>query len=188
MRHLRVGRFVALAVRMRADANLDLAVGRELHLGLLVAGHDRPAPGGKHGGAVRALLDEERKADADQPAVRLGMLLPLPDLVKPIAATARRRHSGWSPLSKCLPTTLSNGICSGLHHVAQPHLVRLEPGLARDGIHDGFDREADAGPRDAAIGQDRAFVGRHRGRAAAVGRENIRTRQQVGDLRRLQRG
>ena len=59
VRDLRVGRLVALAVRMGADVNFDLAVGGELDIGLLVAGHDRPAPGGKHGRAVRSLLDEE---------------------------------------------------------------------------------------------------------------------------------
>ena len=94
MRHLRVGRLVALAVRMGADVNLDLAVGGELDVGLLVAGNDRPAPGGEHGRAVRALLDEEGKPDADQASVRLGLLLPRLTSDKRIASTARRRHSG----------------------------------------------------------------------------------------------
>ena len=72
------------------------------------------------------------------------------------------------------------------HHIAQPHLVRLESGLPRDRIHDRFDREADAGPRDTAIGNDRAFVGRDRVGAAAIVRKDVRARQQIGDLRRLE--
>ena len=42
----------------------------------------------------------------------------------------------------------------GAHHVAEPHFVRLEPGFARDGVHDRLDRKADAGAGDAAIRQD----------------------------------
>ncbi len=44
VRHLRIGRLVALAVRVGADADLDIAVGGEAHGRLLVAGDHRAAP------------------------------------------------------------------------------------------------------------------------------------------------
>ena len=76
----------------------------------------------------------------------------------------------------------------GPHQIAQAHLARLEPGFARDRIEHQLQREADAGARDAAIGQDRAFVGRDRPGPAAIGRHQIGPRQDAGDLRRLQAG
>ena len=50
-----------------------------------------------------------------------------------------------------------------------------------------FDGETDAGARDAAIGQDRALVGRHRRGTAPVHIEIVRSRQQARHLRRLER-
>ena len=83
---------------------------------------------------------------------------------------------------------LSNGICSGRTRFCQPHLVRLDAGLARDRVEHELEREAHAGARDAAIGQDRAFVGGDRERAAAIGREIVRAGQDARDLRRFEAG
>ena len=47
------------------------------------------------------------------------------------------------------------------------HLVRLHAELARDRVEHELEREADAGARDAAIGQDRRLVGGDRPGAAA---------------------
>jgi hypothetical protein len=72
-----------------------------------------------------------------------------------------------------------------LHQIAQAHFARLEAGFRRDQIEHQFQRETDAGPGYAAIRQDRALVGRDRKRPAAIGRHQIRPRQDAGDLRRL---
>jgi len=66
--------------------------------------------------------------------------------------------------------------------------VRLEAGFARDRIQDQLDREADAGARHPAIGQDRTLVGGDREGAAAIGREVVGAGQDARDLRRLQAG
>ena len=73
----------------------------------------------------------------------------------------------------------------GLDQNFRPHFMRLDPGFARDRVEHEFEREADAGSRNAAIGQDRAFVGRDRIGAAAIGGKIVRTRQDACDLRRF---
>ena len=73
----------------------------------------------------------------------------------------------------------------GLHQVAQSHFARLKPGFGRDQIEHQFQRKAHAGARNAAIRQDRAFVGGDRKGPAAIGRHQIGPRQDARDLRRL---
>ena len=75
VRDLGEGRLVPLAVRVGADPDLEVAVGGEPRDGRLVARHHRPSPAREHARAVRALLAEDREADADEPAVRLAALL-----------------------------------------------------------------------------------------------------------------
>ena len=74
------------------------------------------------------------------------------------------------------------------HKNLRPHLVRLYAGFARDSIEQEFEREADAGPRDSAIRQDRAFVGGDRVGAAAKCRKVIWPGENAGHLRRLEAG
>src|SRR5262249_58753675 len=59
------------------------AAGREARLALLVAGHERDAPGGVDAGAVPGLLGIHREPDADASAVRLAALLPRAQRVEP---------------------------------------------------------------------------------------------------------
>ena len=188
MRHLRVGGLVALAVRMGADLDLDVAVGGEPHVRLLVARDHRPAPGGEHRGAVRALLDEEGEADADQPAVGLGLALARAHLGQPDRRDRAAQAFGMVAAVEMLLDHVVERHLLRPHHVAQAELVGLELRLARERIHDDLDGEADAGAGDAAIRQDRALVGGDRGGAAAVGVEDVRPGQQVGDLRGLEPG
>ena len=59
MRDLGEGGFMALAMRMRTDANFQIAIGGQFYVGLLIARHDRASPARHHGGAHRALFDEK---------------------------------------------------------------------------------------------------------------------------------
>ena len=60
------------------------------------------------------------------------------------------------------------------------------PAARAIGIEHQLDREADAGARHPAIGQDRTLVGGDREGAAAIGREVVGARQDARHLRRLQ--
>src|ERR1700744_548160 len=79
MRDLCQCRLETLAVRMHADAQLESAVGRQARGRLLMTGDHRHAPARINGGAVRALLAINGKAEADQPAIRLAAFLPVPN-------------------------------------------------------------------------------------------------------------
>ena len=94
MRHLRQRGLQPLAVAVRADPQLQPAVGREAGLALLVARHERDAPGGVDAGAVAGLLGVHGKADADAAAVGLAALLALAHLVEADGLDGRRRASG----------------------------------------------------------------------------------------------
>src|SRR5258708_16534481 len=64
---------------MHADPDLEPAVGRHPHLGLLMAGHHRNAPAGIDRRAVGGLFAIDRQTRADHPAVRLAGPLTFPD-------------------------------------------------------------------------------------------------------------
>ena len=83
VRDLRQRGLHALAVRVHADAHLEPAIGRHPHGRLVVARHQRQAPGGEHAGAVRRLLAIAGEADADQAAVGLAQRLACTDGIKP---------------------------------------------------------------------------------------------------------
>ena len=76
----------------------------------------------------------------------------------------------------------------GPHEIFQPHLRRFEAGFPCDRIEHELEREADARARDAAEGQDRAFVGGDRIRSTTIRREIVRPGEDACDLRRFQAG
>ena len=67
--------FQALAVALHADAQFEAAVGGEPRSGLLEAGHHGNSPAGVDRGAVRALLAEDRQADADLATIGFALRL-----------------------------------------------------------------------------------------------------------------
>src|SRR5204862_7989404 len=75
----------------------------------------------------------------------------------------------------------------GPDHVSQPHFVGLHSNFASDGIHDHFDCEADARSCDAAVGNARTAVGRDGSRTTAIGPEEVRAGEEVGNWRGLRR-
>ena len=137
---------------------------------------------------MRALLDEKRKSDADQSAVGLASLLPRAHLgnidLFDRAAQAFGMVAAIESFFRSMPERC---ICSGRNHVAEPDLVGLDPYFLRNGIHADFHREANAGPRDAAIGKDGTFIGGDGGGPAAIGGKDVWPRQQICYLRCLDR-
>ena len=81
---------------------------------------------------------------------------------------------------------LSNGICSGRTRFLNRTVSGSSPAAARDRVEHQLQCEADARPGDAAIGQDRAFVGRDRPGPAAIGRKIVRAGQDARHLRGFQ--
>ncbi len=102
---------------------------------------------------MRALLDEERKTDADQASVRLGMLLPPPHLLKAYRRNRAPQAFGMVAAVEVFADDVVERHLLGPHHVAKPDFVWLQLGFAGDGIHDRFDCKANAGAGDAAIRQ-----------------------------------
>ncbi len=181
-------RLQTLTVGMGADPQFEAAIRGQAGAGLLVAGHHRNAPAGIDRGAVRRLLAVDREAEADPAPIRLALTL----------AGANRLHiDGFQRAGQGLRVVAAVEVLLRdvlERHLLGPHEIPLTDGLggdprrAGDGVEDEFQGEAHAGAGDAAIGQDRALVGRHRPRPAAIGREIVGTGQDAGDLRRLQAG
>ena len=76
----------------------------------------------------------------------------------------------------------------GPHQAPHAQIVGLDAELARQRIERHLQREAHAGAGNAAIGQDRRFVGGDRIDAAAVVREIVKARQDRADLAAFQAG
>ncbi len=181
-------RFKTLAVRMHADTEFEAAVRRHPRIGLFKSGHHRNAPAGINRGAMRRLLAIDRDAGADQPPIGLPASLPLPD-----GGNVDHRHRAPHRLRVITAVEMLVGDVverhlAGIDQIAQSNFGGLEAGFGRYGVEHDLERKADAGARDAAIGQDWAFVRRRRKRPAAIGRHPVGTRQDARDLRRLEAG
>jgi hypothetical protein len=188
VRDLRQRRFVPLAVRVGADADLETSIRGQPHGRLLVSRHDGAAPSRQHRGSHRALLAEDRDPDADEPPVRLAPALTRADRGQ---ADGRHRTTHGFRVVAAIELLLHHVLerhLIGTNQVSQSRLVRFDAGLAGDRIHNDFDRKAHAGPCHAAIGKDGALVCRHRRGATAVGVKIVGPRQQACHLRRLERG
>ena len=74
------------------------------------------------------------------------------------------------------------------HQAAHAQLRGLDAEVARERVERHLEREADAGARDAAIGQDRRLVGRDRIGAAAIMRKIVEARKDAADLPGLEAG
>jgi len=136
--------FVPLAVGMGPDTNLDVAIRREPDVGLLVAGNDGTTPGRKHRRSVRALLDEEGEAYADQPPVGLGLLLAGAHLRQANRLDGAAQTFRMIAAVEMLAQHIVERHLVRPDHVAQPTFVRFEPRFTGNRIHDHFDREANA--------------------------------------------
>ena len=177
-----------LTMRMHADSNFEPAVRRHARIGLLVSGHHRNAPAGIDRRAVRGLLAIDRKTDADQPSVRLFRALTRPHRLD---VDRRQRALHRLRIVAAVEMLLRDVVERHLvwaDQIAQPDLAWFDSGFDGHGIQHDFQREADAGAGDAAIGQDRTFVGRDRKGSAAIGRHPVRTRQDARYLGGLETG
>ena len=182
VRNLSQCRFKALAVRMHADPDFQSAVRRHARGGLLVPGYHRNAPAGIDRGSMRGLFAIDRKANADQPSVFLLHALTTAhrsDVDRGDGATHRLRII--AAVEMLVGDVVERHFLRG-DQVSQSDFTRLDPGLDGHGVQHDLQREADAGPRHAAIRQDRAFVGRCRKGSAAIGRHPIGARHDARDL------
>ena len=152
-------RLQALPVRMHAGTQLEAAVGCEPRGGLLVTGHHGDAPTGVDGGAVRCLLAVDGETDADESAVRLAAALPCANCSNVDGFDGPAQCFGIIAAVEMLIRYVVERHLVGPDQVSAAHHVRLESGLARDGVEHELEREAHARPRNAAIRQNRAFVG-----------------------------
>ena len=184
VRDLRQGRLHALAVAVHPHAHFQHAIGTEPDIGLLEARHEGNAPGVIDRRAMRALLAEGSKAEAHRlarglaradrveiegrhrAAKRLGIIAAVEHLAHQIAVRHRVRR----------------------HEIGEPDRLRRDAELARQGVERGLHGVAHAGPRHAAIGQDRRLVGAGRDGVAAQKRQDVGARQDRADLRRFQAG
>ena len=185
-RHLGEGGFHPLAVRLHADPELQPAVRRQFGAGLLVARHHLHAPAREHRGPVRGLLDIAAEAEPDQPAVRLVPGLALAHRGDVDHLRGPGDGPGMIARIERLPGDVGVGHGRGRDHVDHPDLVRLAPDRARHRVDQHLHREGDAGPRHAAIGNQRGLVGDHRPGLHAIGLDRVRPRQVAAGHRRFQ--
>ena len=74
----------------------------------------------------------------------------------------------------------------GPDQIPEPHSFGAQAGRRSDRVEHELESEAHPRPGDAAIGEDRAFVGRDRPGPAAIGRQIIGAGQDARDLRRFE--
>src|ERR1700733_4543408 len=137
---------------------------------------------------MRALLAIDRNADADEAPIRLAAFLALTNTLEVHRVQSAAQSFGIVAAVEMLFRDVVERQLLGAHEVLHPPLEGLEARLARDELEHQFKRVANARPRDAPIGKDRAFVGRDRPGAAAIGSKIIRAGQDARDLRRLEAG
>ena len=134
------------------------------------------------------LFREHGDAEADQPAVRFAALLPGPDRRKADRLDRLVQKLRVVAAVEMLVGDVVERHLVGTDQICEPDLVGLLADLPRDRVDHQLHGVADVRPRDAAIGQLRAFVGDDRGGLAAIDRNVIRARQDGADLRGLDRG
>src|SRR5437764_478717 len=144
---------------MYACAQLEAAVRGEARGRLLVTGHHGDAPTGVDGGAVRCLLAVDGETDADESAVRLAAALPGANCRNVDRLDSSAQGFGIIAAVEMLIGYVVERHLVGPDQVPAAHHVRLESGLACNDIEHELERKAHARPRNAAIRQDRAFVG-----------------------------
>src|SRR4029077_10767581 len=136
---------------MHARAYLEAARRRHAHRRLVVARHQRQAPGREHAGAVGGLLAVAREADPDQPSVGSALALALaPGIEADLDAHHQERLAIVAAVVVLLrDVVVGHGL--GGDEIVVPDLPGLAPDLARDRIHHQLHGEANAGARDPAI-------------------------------------
>src|SRR5467141_2918090 len=153
---------------MHADPYLESSVRLHARIRLLVSEHHWDAPAGVYRRTVRGLLAIDRQANANQPAVWF-----LRALTRPHRRDIDRRQRAPHGLRIVAAVEMLVGDVVEwhfirAHQIAQPDLARFNTGFDGHGIEHDFQREADAGAGNAAIGQDRTFIGRDREGSAAI--------------------
>jgi hypothetical protein len=188
VRDLRQCRLHALAVRMHANPEFEPPVRCHSRGGLFVSRHHRNAPAGIDRGAVRGLFAIDGKANADQAPIGFPMALALAERCDVDCGDGAPHGFRIIAAVEMLAGDVVERHFFGLDQIAQPHLAGLKSCLPGHGIEHDLQRETDASPCYAAIGKDRAFVGRDRICPAAIGRHAVGPRQDAGDLRGFETG
>ena len=188
MRHLRQRGLEALAVAVRADPELQTAVGREAGQRRLMTRDERDAPRRIDAGAVAGLLGVHGKADADTVAVGLAPPLALAHRVEADGVDGTAQSFGViAGVEMALGDVVKRHLL-GADQALEAQRIGLCPKLAGQRIERDLQREAHSRAGDAAVGQDRRLVGGDRIGAAAVVREVVEARQDRGDLAGLETG
>ena len=150
----------ALAVRLRADAQLQHAVGRQARKALLMAGHHRDAPAEIDRGAVRALFAVDRDAHADLSSVGFTRLLARAPSGQ-VDGGNRTAHGFWIVTRiEVLVGDVVVGHVLARNQIREANFIGFAPRGARHRVDHQFERKAHPGARHAAVGQDRRLVGR----------------------------
>jgi hypothetical protein len=173
---------------VRADPEFQGAVRREAGLALLVSRHEGNAPGSVDAGAVAGLLGVHGKADPDAAAVGLGRALAAAHLVEADGGDGAAQRLGVVAGVEVPLGDVVEGHLLRAHEALEAQVVRLGPELAGERVEGHFESEADAGARNAAVGEDRRLVGRDRVGAATVVREIIKPGQDGADLAGFETG
>ena len=137
---------------------------------------------------MRRLFGEGRESDAEISPLPAGFLLPQAEALQ-VDRLFRLGHAAGVVAAVIeLLRDVGVGHLRRGHEVFLAHLRRLPSHRAGDGVDGQFHREADPGPRHAAIGRESGLVGRHRPGAAAVDAEVVGPGQVAARLRGLEAG
>src|SRR6476661_414083 len=154
VRDLRERGLQALAVRVRADADLETAIRRQTGMTLLVPRHHRNTPAVIDARSMCRLLAVNREADTDAATIALTPLLPLapvPEIERLDGAT-----HGFRIVARVevLLGDVVVGHLVRLNEIHEPHLMRFLARRTRHRIERDFERETHARSRDTAVRQD----------------------------------
>ena len=184
---LRQRGFQPLPVAVHADAQFQPAIGRQARRRLLEARHHGNTPAGIDRGAMRALLAEQREAEADaRVAGGLGLAFAHGGNVDGLHRAAQRL--GIVAAVEMLAGDVDEGHLVGPHQIAPADFLLADAQFAGQPVQRQFQRKAHTGARHAPERQDRRLVGRRRHGGAAEAPHLIGAGQDAGHLRRLQAG